>query len=133
MSLRNRFVLLFIGIIALTNFGCEKKLFNYRNKYVGDWYFTTNHQSASGGQFLIDTTYFKGSIQYDDSRKKLLVKYNEGEQVSVDINKSGYFTSVSTGSASGKFQSADQVLFSIKWGEGNTYELHTINGVKLKN
>ncbi len=82
------FLLLFLTI------GCEKSVFDYRHKYVGDWNFEVIEYQwcmypYPSGWSQIDTIFYTGDISYGDEKSELLVNYKSNKSIVISINKDG--------------------------------------------
>jgi hypothetical protein len=71
------FSIIIISTIALG--GCKKKLFDYRNKYCGDWEITVNTETHTFGQF--------GGVTYStDVYPDASISYNKQTESTITIN-----------------------------------------------
>jgi hypothetical protein len=89
--------LIFILIIALLvpQSGCKKRLFDYRNKYVGDYAITTTVGTLNGGVYTEEEFTYHGKVYYNKKEQKkgwIVIVYNEGEECHTSIDRKGKVT-----------------------------------------
>lgn len=86
--------LFFFLTVTLFMTSCEKKPFNFRNKYIGTWSFTVKRTAyqLNQGITLDDTVYYEGNIEYGSEKNELVIHYLENEKVTMlmDIKDSLY-------------------------------------------
>lgn len=61
---KTRFVLLIFSALLVVLPGCKKKLFDRRNKYIGDYTFTYSYHYFQGGTQIDTSIFYSGSIDY---------------------------------------------------------------------
>jgi hypothetical protein len=83
----NCFLAVFVLITALT--GCEKKLFDYRNKYLGDYQITYHNSYVKNGGVTGDTTIvYVGEITYGD-KGNIKIEFFDGSEEEFEVSKKG--------------------------------------------
>ncbi len=81
-----------LTFLMLSTLACEKKLFDYRNKYTGAYEFNYYSDSWIDGQGIIsaDSGNYMGSISYDKKTDDLiLVDYCGGGSMELEMDKDG--------------------------------------------
>jgi len=69
--------------------GCEKKLFDDRTKYIGDYDFRID-LSCTPSIGNCDTTYhYQGKIEYSDDKNKVIIHYDKNRSVEPLIDDNG--------------------------------------------
>lgn len=94
--------------------GCQKRIIDYRNKYVGT-YLIRGHASWSvGDDFFHEEYSYKGRITYDKSidRHEMKIEEPDGDWMVFEVNRKGIIGSVNKG-AWGKFHTRNN--FYITW------------------
>jgi hypothetical protein len=97
---------------------CEKRLFDYRNKYVGNYKFTYQEQSVNGCIYNlgpVEPGEYQGKIYYDrkeDGKAGLHISFVSNITVAVLVNKDGSLGG-ECGSFTGKFQGRNTVNFTL--------------------
>lgn len=82
------------GIYFITASSCEKKLFDYRNKYCGEYAFEVEKTLTVSGQGTETSNYeYNGSVSYnrDLEKDEILINYLETNTAQVSITKDGVF------------------------------------------
>jgi hypothetical protein len=126
----HRVTLLLIFGLFITS--CEKKLFNYRNKYLGDWEFKVNvyeHNIDSLGSQFNDSFIYQGQIKYGVNDDELLIEYSNDDVITLKINTEGEVTT-NLGFGTCTFDNNEDVEIHLKWGGMGAFIIHDINGVK---
>lgn len=82
-------IVIVTGIVFLF-LGCEKESIDYRDKYCGEWYFTTIIRSFSmeNESSSHDTIYYDGLIWYEN-KDSIIIEYRENRVLEFEINDSG--------------------------------------------
>ena len=109
------FLVIVLGIHCAS---CEKILFDYRNKYCGDWYFTNIYRSwdmDNPENNSRDTGYYNGSIWYEN-KDHIKIEYSSNHTIEFEINKNGEITLDSYYPVGGKFSDENTVQFSLHSG-----------------
>jgi hypothetical protein len=79
-------IFLFVLIIG----GCEKSIFDYRHKYVGDWDFKIiSAVYMLNGQEFHDTAFYHGMISYGSDKNELIVSFKSNYDQILSVNKDG--------------------------------------------
>jgi len=91
------FTICLLGYLALT-VSCEKRWFDFRNKYTGDYHFTYNYSkwNINFGVYETGTIEYDGTITYskkDDERNILHIQFTETETMEVEVEKNGLISS----------------------------------------
>jgi hypothetical protein len=133
-----------IGIIILLVIpifiSCEKILFDFRNKYLGNWEFdvSSSHETYNVTQGFHDTTttfIYHGKIKYGSSHRSILFQAN-GYSQEFSIDHDGTLIAVNVYgpnySESGGFQgrSIFKYHYYHHWGATSKYMATNIDGVK---
>jgi len=96
---------------------CEKSVFDYRHKYVGEWnfkvigYYWSMNPYPTGWTFH-DTIYYHGEISYGDEKSELIINYQSGENVIIAINKEGVINK--SDEESGQFNDKEHVTIILR-------------------
>jgi hypothetical protein len=82
-----------LGYLSLT-VSCEKRWFDYRNKYTGDYHFTYKYSKwdQNIGFYETGTIEFDGEIYYskkDDAKNILHLHFTETETLDIKVEKNG--------------------------------------------
>ncbi|HNW73582.1 MAG TPA: hypothetical protein PKN44_08145 [Bacteroidales bacterium] len=105
-----------ILIFSILTNSCEKSVFDYRHKYVGEWNFKTigyywSMSPYPTGWTFQDTTYYSGEISYGDDKSELNINYKSGENVIVSIDKEGVIDG--THEKSGQFDDKEHITLIL--------------------
>jgi len=128
-------LLILISTLLLV-IGCKKKLFDYRNQYVGDWkfsYIIANDVRTYAPRCDTLKGEYSGKISYEKSAAKgvLYIEYAPDASYSYNIDKAGNFTDCA---ASGKFNNSKSVTFvwTTRWecGGGHGVGSYTVTGTR---
>jgi hypothetical protein len=85
-TLKFSMIILFVLIIG----GCEKSIFDYRHKYVGDWEFKVIWAVYMlSGQEFHDTVFYHGLISYGNNESELIVSFTSNCDQIISVNKDG--------------------------------------------
>ncbi len=91
ISRKTYFLVFTISFLILT--GCEKKLINYRNKWVGEYQFTFSYtsQTVNGEYYSIENQESTGRIYYtkDGSKNNIVIEVDKLKTYSGEIYKNG--------------------------------------------
>jgi len=125
-------------IVILTStfifYNCEKSIFDYRHKYVGEWKFTTIqtdfHIDDTVGVYKIDTVYYNGSINYGEEREDLYIHYTKDRSLNLSVDKNGKLYNSSINYGEGEFESKEKVCIRIKTGGLGAWTKYDITGKK---
>lgn len=89
-------------LLLLPLCGCKKKLFDYRNKYDGDYTITYHSEGGdlnNGPHPTVDTTY-QGTVSHPKKGDQVVFQYN-GKTLSYTVDKKGWIKE-KTGVTAGK-------------------------------
>lgn len=118
--MNRKHLILFIAFVAVIVTGCEKELFDYRNKYLGHWNFVSikNVDYADISKVdKYDSITYRGTIDYGEEDNQLLLQYSETGNITVCVNKDGIISggdlSWYTGDASGEFTTRKKL--NLQW------------------
>lgn len=111
-------LIFFICLLVL--FSCEKRLFDYRNKYCGDFQFHSTYSFTVSGSTTYDTTDFAGTIYYErktDEKTWLHLHYAEENSLTVWISKDGTVSKINDGMyfISGQFFDKDSLSVNYSY------------------
>jgi hypothetical protein len=114
LNMKIIFVLFLTGIVGLS--GCKKRLFDYRNKYVGDYSITTTVGSLQGGVYTEEEFTYQGKVWYNGKEHEkgvLVIVYDEGPfgKAIATINRKG---KVINKNHSGEFTDEDHFEISFQ-------------------
>lgn len=85
-TLKFSIIFLFVLIIG----GCEKSIFDYRHKYVGEWDFKViSAFYMLNGQEFHDTVFYHGLISYGSNKSELIVSFTSNYDQIISVNKDG--------------------------------------------
>lgn len=88
-----KFVTILTAIVLITALtGCEKKLFDYRNKYLGDYQITYYYSYWQMGGVTGDTTITNnGEVKYGD-KGNIKIDWYDGSEYEFEVSKEGEIT-----------------------------------------
>lgn len=124
--------LLFLCISILTvSLSCNKKPFDYRNQFTGEWKFESYYTSFMMGEdgFVIyDTIIYHGRIEYGKEKEDVIIYFTPDQSVQLKIEEDGDFykfpTPYSSGNISGlHFENLDLFLRYGGLGGGSSYSV----------
>lgn len=85
-------IILTIIVLFSTLTNCEKKLFDYRNKYLGDYQITYHYSYWQMGGATGDTTItYTGQINYGD-KGSIKIDWYDGSDNEFEVSKDGEIT-----------------------------------------
>jgi hypothetical protein len=110
---------------------CEKHVFDYRNKFVGDWRFTvtvTEYQWNTIPQNTTEVIVYDGRIEYAPLDDQITIYYLPDYSRTLYINKKGDICTETR-----KMGEMDRINFSFKedWGGRGSHWYHNVTGVAL--
>jgi hypothetical protein len=135
-DLTNKYVFFAIIITVFSSLSCKKRLFDYRNKYVGTYRFSyVIIDCPRSYPPRCDTLKgdYVGKISYERTTTKGFIyieSYSGGKQM-YGINKEGIFIDCA---ATGKFEGTDKLSFiwetKMACGGGHGIGSYTVTGVR---
>lgn len=97
------------GLILLSLSGCDKKLFDYRNRYIGEYQFTYHYSYWQMGGGTGDTTIsYVGKVKYGE-KECIKFDWHNGDEYEYDVSRKGEISKCNH--AIGKFDK-NNFLFS---------------------
>ncbi len=111
---------------------CEKEKVDYREKYIGKWFFKVNRiefNTDSLGFHKNDSVEFVGQIELASNTNEIRIKYTQNDEITARIDEKGYFVFPPPFS-SGNFEGTSKLSIFLKWGGQGGGGTHIINGVK---
>ena len=133
MTIRKLSYSILFGLIIIA--GCEKKPFDYRNKYIGDWEFNverTEFNIDSVGHYKHDSLTYLGEITYGGSGDEIIINYTYNNSIALTIDKEGVLSDFPTHYCSGKFDGDDKIHIFLRWGGLGGGISHRIDGEKKR-
>ena len=120
-------------MISLILFGCKKKPFDYRNKFIGDWNFKVNTSSfnTTTNYFHSDSLYYIGEIKYGDHKDELFIQYTSTNSLTLKIDKDDKLSDFPTQHSNGEFENKNKLKIYLKSGGLGGGSSQLINGIKL--
>ena len=130
MNSRSSTFISFAFLLLFVLPACKKQVFDYRNKYIGNWnfhyYSTSFNASGTGIQSYSDSGDYQGSISYTpfqkSSKNYLIIQFSPSQQINAELDKQGNFKACTEGAFS------DERSISFKYsgcggllGSGTTY------------
>ena len=88
---KTHFVLLIFSALLVVLPGCKKKLFDHRNKYMGDYIFTYSYHYFHGGTLIDTSIFYSGSIDYG-SKGEIRLSWVDGTDKTLGVVKNGVLT-----------------------------------------
>lgn len=127
--------LLYLPIIAIyvlfTFIGCNKHLFDYRNKFLGDYTFNiheTGYNTLSNE--IVDTMYiYNGKIEYGKNEKNISISFLEALSAEPNLYEDG---SIIGDGVRGEFNSTNKLGFTFSGGGRGNGIAFNITGEKTK-
>ena len=121
----------FIALIVLL--GCEKELFDYRNKFIGDWEFKVERSEIntnSIGYSYHDSLSYSGRIKYGDADDDLFIQYSDENSITLKIDKENQLSDFPTHYCSGEFEGNNKLHLYLRWGGLGGGITHIVDGEK---
>lgn len=76
-------------ILAISLPGCKRKLFDYRNKYLGEYQITYHYNYWEMGGITKDTTItYSGEVRYG-GKEEIKIDWYDGSEYTFNISKKG--------------------------------------------
>ena len=130
VNLKKIYIFISFVIILTTIYGCEKIPFDYRNKYCGDWNFTTEYQYFMMDSGSFDTVYiYDGRIWYNESGK-INIEYRKDIILAFEINEQGEITSDAYYPVNGEFSDKNNLSFYRRTGGLGSGVRENVSGTK---
>jgi hypothetical protein len=103
---------------------------DYRDEYLGSFEFTTITSSFTMLDSIIftDTLYFSGEISCGTEDTLILIHYLENSLIEPVLKLDGNLTGVDR--FSGKFNSTNDLIFTLSWGGHGGGGTHKVSGQK---
>lgn len=99
----------FIGFCFLGLSACKKHVFDYRNKFLGNYHFTISQSWWDLNSGHHDTTFSdEGKIWYGSNSDAILVSFSSGKSSELTIYEDG---TLRADGCSGEFQSTTKVSY----------------------
>ncbi len=122
-------LLLFAMIFLI---GCEKISTDYRNKYTGNWFFSTEKIKFSGIDNNTsfsehDTVFYTGKIGCT-AKNGINIRYTESDSITLSINESGEIFGFPTQYCSGEFKGITEINLYLRWGGLGGNLTHIVKG-----
>lgn len=122
-----------IPLLCILIYGCEKKPFDYRTKYIGDYTFVVQSSSWDPLNGQHDTTYtMEGEIDYGSGKNAILISFSGSSSTKI-------FTLFEDGTiqartipvgCSGEFESVNKITYSCHWASPAHHASRTVKGEK---
>lgn len=139
MTKKGSFLLLVFFVICacvIVLNACEKRLFDYRNKYCGDYYFEVSETLNTDAQSTITNTTYDGSISYtkENERNEIMINYKPTSTGILILSTSGMLSESDspTSNLSGQFFGKDSLhyvfTYSISPGAAGS---RTVSGKRI--
>ncbi len=123
------YLLVSLNISLFIFSGCEKTPFDFRNKYCGDWNFTTDYMYFSPDS-VHDTVYkYVGKVWYDE-KGKINIEYRKDITLEFEINESGEIVFDAYYIVSGSFSDKNNVSFYRQTGGHGSGVRESVSGTK---
>ncbi len=120
--------IILIILIFVSLFSCKKIMFDYRNKYIGNYYFTVEYSSWDPINGQHDSLYFiDGKVDYGYNDNTILIKFNDG---SYKENFVIYEDGTIEGKCNGEFESGNILKYSCYQVSPASHSYIIINGKK---
>lgn len=107
-----------IASLSLMINSCEKRVFDYRNKYCGDYFFEVDATQVVDTEATQSQWKYDGKVFYDkeDDRELLRINYSPTTNLTVRVSKGGtIFISANMALANGEFYKRDSLHFSYTY------------------
>ncbi len=107
---------------------CKKRLFDSRNKYIGEYQFSVQKNSWVTGISNTSTAYlYSGNITYGSIRKDILINFSDNASLEVEIQDDNTWFAHKT---NGKFESNSKVIFIATIGGLGAADSYSVEGIK---
>jgi hypothetical protein len=120
-------------IVSIIVFSCEKELFDYRNKFLGEWEFKverTEFNTDSVGYYHHDSLTYLGKIKYGNGDDDLLIQYSSDNSIILKIDKDDKLSDFPTHYCSGEFDGKNKLHLYLRWGGLGGGITHIVDGEK---
>ena len=109
----------------------KKKLFNYRNKYLGNYEFEVHRYYFNVADSVSTDTllFYSGEISYGDKDSTIKIQYLENNSIEPIVNKNGKLSSYGW-YFSGEFTNNDDVKFYMHYGGLGGGTSYSVKGTK---
>jgi hypothetical protein len=107
-KMKAKLSIIIILFSALLNFSCEKRPFDFRNKYLGNYDFVYSYSKWQLNLGVYDTISYTGKVYYDD-RDEISLDYNPNLTWVLGIDKDGNL-SLPCGVTIGKFENKNNLV-----------------------
>jgi hypothetical protein len=119
---------IFIFTFLLFFSSCKKRLFDTRNKYIGDYSFAVKKGSwVTGGSYTSSSYSYSGNITYGRKGTDILINFSNDAFIEVTTQKDDTWLGQKT---SGKFESKTKVNFTASIGGLGGGDDYTVEGIK---
>lgn len=131
MNMKRSFYFLSLFIIIIIS--CEKKLFDYRNRFIGDWEFKVERSEIntdSIGYYYHDSLTYSGQIKYGSNDDDLLIEYTGENSITLKVDKENVLSNFPTHYCSGEFEGKEKIHLALRWGGLGGGVTHIVEGEK---
>ena len=120
--MREKLILFFCCLLI---YGCGKKPFDYRSKYIGDYSFVIHYNSYNPLDGSLDTIYSKeGKVDYGSSDNTVVVFFNETKNDEFIVYEDGTIGDF----VLGEFETTSKINYS--WYKAESPAAHSSCNVK---
>lgn len=125
----------FILFALILLIGCEKVSTDYRDKYLGNWFFSIEKIKFSGidssSNFSEhDTVFYTGKISYGGGKNEINIQYTESESITLTTDESGKISGFPNHYCRGEFEGVNKINLYLRRGGLGGYLTHIVEGVK---
>lgn len=83
-------LIIIASVLILSIIGCKKSNSDARDKYIGNWAFTTYYSETIDGNYIkADTIFYNGVIEYGEGENELVIYNTESNVITVLIRNDG--------------------------------------------
>jgi hypothetical protein len=111
MKIKFQYIIFVLSLTLILSNSCRKSIFNYRHKFIGNWYFTTIHSIYSPPGYPSDTSYYHGKISYSGTHDAININYYLNTSISLGVDGKGNL--YSGDKTIGKIEHRKKLTFSI--------------------
>lgn len=106
----------FILLLNILLWGCKKSIFEFRNKFIGEFDFLVHKTAWTLSGLMLDTTYtFGGRINTGSESDEIIIYFSENTSIESKIFEDGTISAnqIPHQSLNGEFETSKEVKFNL--------------------